>query len=217
MDLKLLPKITKQKCILPLSHKNARDYLFHDLFKNTRDLYLVSILFNLQYSNLITNTHKNTISISKLQKLYKNFKGQTHDELIGFLHDLDLEIFESFDFNEEESILTFELNERFFDPEDTIFFCNISNLKGFKINAQKITIFILSLGPYARFIRLSQIVEILGTDFKTNKQNQRISKSIFDTLLKNDFIDRFSYDQRKQTYYFVLNNTDGKLERNIYF
>lgn len=214
MELKSLPKITKEKAVLPLRQDFSRDPDFLDLFKETKQLYLFTILFHYQYSNALINNNI-IISISELQSFYKVFKSHTKEELLFFVEDIESDLFENKIVGDNE--ITYKIKEEYFDFTKPYFYLNVSDLKRMKINSQKIALYLKSFGSHARFIRLSQIVDILGIDFKTQKQSQRLGKSIFDTFKKNGFVEDYKYDLKSKTFYFKLPKKEKKVEQDLFF
>jgi hypothetical protein len=139
--------------IILLSQESVRDIAFISLFDKPRDIYIFSVLLH----NEITKTKNNSdveISIKELQETYKIFRGESKDDLFDFLNCLDKNIFSIYLLNEEKEILSYNIKSEYFDPKMKTFYLNVCLLKKLKINSQKIALYLISLGPHAKYLNL---------------------------------------------------------------
>jgi len=195
-----------------LSQESVRDINFISLFDKPRDIYIFSVLLH----NEITKTENNSdieISIKELQETYQTFRGESKDNLFDFLNSLDNNIFSIYLLNKETGILSYNIKSEYFDPKVKTFFLNVCLLKKLKINSQKIALYLISLGPHAKYLNLAFIATLLGIEHKEQKLKQKAAKTAFDTLLKYNFIKNYDYDRKKRIFYFKM--ADLKLKEII--
>lgn len=195
-----------------LSQESVRDISFISLFDKPRDIYIFSVLLH----NEITRTKNNSdveISIKELQETYKIFRGESKDDLFDFLNSLDNNIFSIYLLNKETGILSYNIKSEYFDPKMKTFYLNVCLLKKLKINSQKIALYLISLGPHAKYLNLAFIATLLGIEHKDQKLKQKAAKTAFDTLLKYNFIKSYDYDRKKKIFYFKM--ADLKLKEIV--
>jgi hypothetical protein len=198
--------------IILLSQESVRDIAFISLFDKPRDIYIFSVLLH----NEITNTKNNSdveISIKELQETYKVFRGESKYDLFDFLNSLDNNIFSMYLLNKETEILSYNIKSEYFDPKMKTFYLNVCLLKKLKINSQKIALYLISLGPHAKYLNLAFIATLLGIEHKEQKLKQKAAKTAFETLLKYNFIKNYDYDRKKRIFYFKM--ADLKLKEII--
>ncbi|MCP4412619.1 MAG: hypothetical protein GY808_08660 [Gammaproteobacteria bacterium] len=198
--------------IILLSQESVRDTAFISLFDKPRDIYIFSVLLH----NEITKTKNNSdieISIKELQETYKIFRGESKYDLFDFLNSLDNNIFSMYRLNKETEVLSYNIKSEYFDPEMKTFYLNVCLLKKLKINSQKIALYLISLGPHAKYLNLAFIATLLGIEHKEQKLKQKAAKTAFETLLKYHFIKSYNYDRKKRIFYFKME--DLKLKEII--
>lgn len=211
-ELPQLPKIEKNRLIILLNQNSVRNPSFIELFEKPRDIYLFSILLH----NEIIRTRENKpieISMKELQEKYKIFRGESKFDLMDYLNQLTNDIFSYYMLDKEKEIFTYHIKPDFFDTSGNTFFLNVCLLKGLKINSQKISIYLISMGPHARYLHLSHIVRLLGIESKEQKLKQKTAKMTMETLEKYDFIRDSEYDRRQKIFYFKMK--DLKLKKLI--
>ncbi|ATI47108.1 hypothetical protein [Vibrio parahaemolyticus] len=202
-ELPQLPKIEKNKLIILLNQNAVRDTNFISLFEKPRDIYLFSILLH----NEIIRTKENRkieMNIKELQETYKIFRGESKYDLMDFLNQINNEIFSYFVLDKENEILTYNIKPDYFDTNSNTFFVNICLLKGLKINSQKIALYLISMGPHAKYLHLSHIAKLLDIDDKSQKLKQKSANTAIETLSKNNFIKDTNYDRSKKKFYFKM-------------
>ncbi|ELB2167386.1 hypothetical protein QNZ92_004032 [Vibrio parahaemolyticus] len=211
-ELPQLPKVERNKLIILLNQNVVRDTNFIRSFEKPRDFYLFSILLH----NEIIRTKENRtieISIKKLQETYKTFRGESKYDLMDFLNQINNEIFSYFVLDKEKEILTYNIKPVYFDTNSNTFFVNACLLKGLKINSQKIALFLMSMGPHAKYLHLSHIARLLDIEGKSQKLKQKSANTAIDTLSKHNFIKDTKYDRSKKIFYFKME--DLKLKEII--
>ncbi|EOW9355799.1 hypothetical protein ACOB62_001758 [Vibrio cholerae] len=202
-ELPQLPKIEKNKLIILLNQNAIRDTNFIRSFVKPRDFYLFSILLH----NEIIRTKENRIiemSIKELQEKYKIFRGESKYDLMDFLNQINNEIFSYFVLDKENEILTYNIKPDYFDTNSNTFFVNICLLKGLKINSQKIALYLISMGPHAKYLHLSHIAKLLDIEDKSQKLKQKSANTAIETLSKNNFIKDTNYDRSKKKFHFKM-------------
>lgn len=202
-ELPQLPKIEKNKLIILLNQNAVRDTNFIRLFEKPRDIYLFSILLH----NEIIRTKENRkieMNIKELQETYKIFRGESKYDLMDFLNQINNEIFSYFVLDKENEILTYNIKPDYFDTNSNTFFVNICLLKGLKINSQKIALYLISMGPHAKYLHLSHIAKLLDIEDKSQKLKQKSANTAIETLSKNNFIKDTNYDRSKKKFYFKM-------------
>ena len=211
-ELPQLPKIEKNKLIILLNQNAVRDTNFIRSFEKPRDFYLFSILLH----NEIIRTKENRnieISIRELQETYKIFRGESKYDLMDFLNQINNEIFSYFVLDKENEILNYNIKPDYFDTNSNTFFVNICLLKGLKINSQKIALYLMSMGPHAKYLHLSHISKLLDIEDKSQKLKQKSANTAIETLSKHNFIKDTKYDRSKKVFYFKME--DHKLKEII--
>lgn len=194
-----LPKITKEKIIISLNQKSARDTDFLRLFEKPRDIYLFSILLNHEITNRIEHEEM-LIEMNELQKKYKHIRGESRYDLMEYLNYMNMGIFSNYKLDKEKQILTYNINPNFYDSTENTFFLNIALLKGLKINSQKIAVYILSMGKYANYLHTSHVSRILRIEEKSNKLKHKSIKMALETLEKYGFLSITGYDRTKKVF-----------------
>lgn len=211
-ELPQLPKIEKNKLIILLNQNAVRDTNFIRSFEKPRDFYLFSILLH----NEIIKKKENRIieiGIKELQEKYKIFRGESKYDLMDFLNQINNEVFSFFVLDKENEILTYNIKPDYFDTNSNTFFVNVCLLKGLKINSQKIALYLMSMGPHAKYLHLSHIAKLLNIEDKTQKLKQKSANTAIDTLSKHSFIKDTKYDRSKKVFYFKME--DPKLKEII--
>lgn len=202
-ELPQLPKIEKNKLIILLNQNAVRDTNFIRSFEKTRDFYLFSILLH----NEIIRTKENRaidISIKELQETYKIFRGESKYDLMDFLNQINNEIFSFFILDKENEILTYNIKPDYFDTNSNTFFVNVCLLKGLKINSQKIALYLMSMGPHAKYLHLSHIAKLLDIEEKSQKLKQKSANTAIETLSKHNFIKDAMYVRKQKIFYFKM-------------
>ncbi len=216
-ELPQLPKIEKNKLIILLNQNAVRDTNFIRSFEKPRDFYLFSILLH----NEIIRTKENItteISIKELQEKYKIFRGESKYDLMDFLNQINNGIFSYFVLDKENETLTYNIKPNYFDTNSNTFFVNVCLLKGLKINSQKIALYLLSMGPHAKYLHLSHIAKLLDIESKGQKLRQKSAKTVINTLSKHNFIKDNGYNRDKKIFYFCMGHSKSKnIIDDIYF
>ncbi|EOX4179363.1 hypothetical protein ABLA51_19840 [Vibrio parahaemolyticus] len=211
-ELPQLPKIKKNKLIIFLNQNAVRDTNFIKSFEKPRDFYLFSMLLH----NEIIRTKENRaieISIKELQETYKIFRGESKYDLMDFLNQINNEIFSYFVLDKENEVLIYNIKPDYFDINSNTFFVNICLLKRLKVNSQKIALYLMSMGPHAKYLHLSHIAKLLDIEDKSQKLKQKSAKTAIETLSKHNFIKDTKYDRSKKVFYFKME--DLKLKEII--
>lgn len=204
-ELPQLPKVEKSKLIVLLNQNTVRDTNFIRLFEKPRDFYLFSILLH----NEIIRTKENRkieISITELQETYKIFRGESKYDLMDFLNKINNEIFSFFILDKENETLTYNIKPDYFDTNSNTFFVNVCLLKGLKINSQKIVLYLMSMGPHAKYLHLSHIAKLLGIEDKSQKLKQKSANTAMKTLSRHNFIKDINYFRSKKVFHFKMEN-----------
>lgn len=204
--------MNKYKLIILLNQNKVRDTNFIRSFKKPRDFYLFSILLH----NEIIRTKENRtieISIKEPQEKYKIFRGKSKYDLMDFLNQINDEIFSYFILDKENELLTYNLKPDYFDINSNTFFVNVCLLKGLKINSQKIALYLMSMGPHAKYLHLSHIAKLLDIEDKSQKLKQKSANIAIETLSKHNFIKDTKYDRSKKIFHFKMK--DPKLKELI--
>lgn len=115
--------------------------------------------------------------------------------------------------DKENEILTYNIKPEYFDTNNNTFFVNICLLKGLKINSQKIALYLMSMGPHAKYLHLSHMAKLLNIEDKNQKLKQKLANTAIDTLSKHNFIKDTKYDRSKKTFHFKME--DLKLKEII--
>ncbi|MDF5483149.1 hypothetical protein P3672_17695 [Vibrio parahaemolyticus] len=204
-ELPQLPKIEKNKLIILLNQNAVRDTNFIRSFEKPRDFYLFSILL---HNEIIRKKENRTIEISikELQETYKIFRGESRYDLMDFLNQINNEIFSYFVLDKENEILTYNIKPDYFDTNSNTFFVNACLLKGLKINSQKIALYLMSMGPHAKYLHLSHIAKLLSIEDKSQKLKQKSANTAMETLSKYNFIKDINYFRSKKIFYFKMEN-----------
>ncbi|WP_194165449.1 hypothetical protein, partial [Vibrio parahaemolyticus] len=153
------------------------------------------------------------ISIKKLQETYKIFRGESKYDLMDFLNQINNEIFSYLSLDKENELLTYNIKPDYFDTNSNTFFVNACLLKGLKINSQKIALYLISMGPHAKYLHLSHIAKLLDIEDKSQKLKQKSANTAIETLSKHNFIKDTKYDRSKKIFYFKME--DLKLKEII--
>lgn len=157
--------------------------------------------------NEIIRTKENgkiEISIKELQEKYKIFRGESKYNLMNFLNQINNEIFSFFILDKENEVLTYNIKSDYFDTNSNTFFFNACLLKGLKINSQKIALYLISMGPHAKYLHLSHIAKLLGIEDKSQKLKQKSANTAIETLSKHNFIKNTKYERCKKVFYFKM-------------
>jgi hypothetical protein len=202
-ELPQLPKIEKNKLIILLNQNAVRDTNFIRSFEKPRDFYLFSILLHNEIIRKKEN-RKIEMSIKELQEKYKIFRGESKYDLMDFLNQINNEIFSFFILDKENEILTYNIKPDYFDTNSNTFFVNVCLLKGLKINSQKIALYLMSMGPHAKYLHLSHIAKLLSIESKSQKLKQKSANTAIETLSKHNFIKDTNYNRNKKIFYFRM-------------
>lgn len=204
-----LPKINKNKLVICINKDKLRDPNFLSSLKKPRNIYILSILLH----NEIVQMKKNNsiqLPISELQKIYKIFRGESQENIIQFLEELNKDFFKYYNLDLKDRILYYNIEQSFFNIEEHNIFINICLLKNLKINSQKIILYLFSLGKHAKYLNLYFIANITNEDINDLKKATRMAKVIFNTLLKNNFIKSYFFDRNKKTFYIKMGDIKTK-------
>ncbi|MEZ9567224.1 hypothetical protein AB4226_19185, partial [Vibrio artabrorum] len=101
----------------------------------------------------------------------------------------------------------------YFDINSNTFFVNVCLFKGLKINSQKIALYLMSMGPHAKYLHLTHIAKLLDIEDKCQKLKQKSANTAIETLSKHNFIKDTNYDRSKEIFYFKME--DLKLKEII--
>lgn len=123
------------------------------------------------------------------------------------------ELFSYYILDKENDTLTYNIKPDFFDTNGNTFFVNSCLLKGLKINSQKIALYLMSIGPHAKYLHLSHIAKLLDIEDKSQKLKQKSANTVIETLSKHNFIKETNYDRSKKAFYFKME--DLKLKEII--
>ncbi|WP_100752573.1 hypothetical protein [Vibrio salilacus] len=211
-ELPQLPKVKKNKLIILLNQNAVRDTNFIRSFGKPREFYLFSILLH----NEITRTKENRtieISIKELQEKYKIFRGESKYDLMDFSNQINNEIFSYFVLDKENETLNYNVKTDYFDTNSNTFFVNVCLLKRLKIHSQKIALYLMSMGPHAKYLHLSHIAKLLDIEGKSQRLKQKSANIAIETLSKHNFIKDSKYDRSKKIFYFKME--DLKLKEII--
>ncbi|MCJ0814284.1 hypothetical protein [Vibrio vulnificus] len=204
-ELPYIPKIEKNKLIILLTQKSARSVDFLKLFNKPRELYIFSILL---HNEIVKQKNKENIEISikELQNKYKMFRGESINDLMSYLNELPNDMFYSYNLDKENRYLSYNIKQEYFNYNEKTFFLNVTLLKGLKPNSQRILLFLMSMGPRAKYLHISHMATILGIENKSHKLKQKSTKAVIETLLKYKFIKSYTYNRNKKCFYINMEN-----------